>query len=158
VTFDELVAMASPDVKAIFERYVLPGAPLAVSDAAYAAARDTHRPAMQRLFADTFARHGVAAILFPATMTAATHIGRAETVVIRGANVPFATAIARNIAPGSTAGLPGLVLPAGLGRANRLPVGLELDGPSGSDRALLGVGLAIEAALGPLPGPLVSAV
>jgi Asp-tRNA(Asn)/Glu-tRNA(Gln) amidotransferase A subunit family amidase len=54
----------------------------------------------------------------------------------------------RNIAPGSTAGLPGLVLAAGL--AAGLPVGIEIDGPAGSDRKLLGIGLAIEAALGVL--------
>ncbi|MFI4973840.1 MAG: indoleacetamide hydrolase [Caulobacterales bacterium] len=157
VSFDQLMAQVSPDVKAIFERFVVPGAPFAVSDTAYAAARDVHRPAMQRLFADYFSQHGVAAILFPATMTRATVIGQADTVTIAGAEVPFATAIARNIAPGSTAGLPGLILPAGLTREGRLPVGLELDGPAGSDRHLLGVGLAIEAALGPLPAPALAA-
>jgi len=44
--------------------------------------------------------------------------------------------MARNIAPGSTAGLPGLVLPAGM-TANGLPVALEFDGPSGADRRML---------------------
>jgi Asp-tRNA(Asn)/Glu-tRNA(Gln) amidotransferase A subunit family amidase len=33
------------------------------------------------------------------------------------------------------------------------PVGLELDGPVGSDRALLALGLAIEEELGVLPAP-----
>ncbi len=153
VSFEALLAQVSPDVKGVLERFAAPGAPFAVSDAAYAAARDVHRPAMQRLFADYFARQRVAAILFPATMTPATLIGQADTVVIRGAEVPFATAIARNIAPGSTAGLPGLVLPAGLTRDTRLPVGIELDGASGADRDLLGVGMAIEAVLGPLGEP-----
>ena len=32
-----------------------------------------------------------------------------------------------------------------------LPVGLELDGPAGSDRTLLAMGLAMEEVLGPLP-------
>ena len=153
VTLETLMASVSPDVKSLFERFVLPGAPLAVSAAAYGAARDLHRPAMQHLFADGFARFGVAAMLFPTTLTPATLIGQSETVVIGGAEVPFQTAIARNIAPGSTAGLPGLVLPAGLTRDPRLPVGLELDGPAGDDRHLLAVGLALEALLGPLPAP-----
>jgi indoleacetamide hydrolase len=34
-----------------------------------------------------------------------------------------------------------------------LPLGLELDGPVGSDRALLALGLAIEEELGVLPAP-----
>ena len=39
------------------------------------------------------------------------------------------------VVPGSTAGLPGLVLPAGLTHGG-LPVGIEFDGPAASDRAL----------------------
>jgi indoleacetamide hydrolase len=42
------------------------------------------------------------------------------------AAVAFETAVSRNIAPGSTAGLPGLVLPIGL-TANGLPVSMEFD-------------------------------
>ncbi|MGA2842311.1 MAG: amidase, partial [Steroidobacteraceae bacterium] len=51
-----------------------------------------------------------------------------------------------------TAGLPGLVLPAGL-TPGGLPVALEFDGPAGSDRALLSVGMSLERALGALPAP-----
>jgi len=66
--------------------------------------------------------------------------------------IPFAAAVSRNIAPGSTAGIPGLVLPSGL-TATGLPVGIEFDAPAGADRALLGLGLSIERVLGPLPPP-----
>jgi mandelamide amidase len=34
-----------------------------------------------------------------------------------------------------------------------LPVSLEFDGPVGTDRILLGLGLALEAVLGRLPAP-----
>ena len=153
VSFEAMMDAVSPDIKAVFARFVLPGAPFAVSEAAYADARDVHRPALQRLFADHFAQHGVAAMLFPATMTPATLIGEDQTVVIRGTAIPFQTAIARNISPGSTVGLPGLILPAGLTRNTRLPVGFELDGPTGADRSLLGVGLAIQALMPPMPAP-----
>jgi len=34
-----------------------------------------------------------------------------------------------------------------------LPVGLELDGPSGSDRRLLAIGMALDAVFGRLPAP-----
>ncbi len=156
VGFEAMIAAVSPDVKVIWDRFVVPGAPFAMPEAAYLAARDIHRPAMRRLFADHFTGHGVAAILFPATMVPATLIGEDETLDIAGAKVAFQTAISRNISPGSSAGLPGLVLPAGLTRDTRLPVAIELDGPEGADRDLLGVGLAIEALLGPLPAPTLS--
>lgn len=71
---------------------------------------------------------------------------------ISGKKILFETAVARNIAPGSTAGLPGLVLPAGL-TADGLPVALEFDGPVGSDRALLSLGLSVEHVLGSASAP-----
>ena len=61
-------------------------------------------------------------------------------------------ALARNISPGSTAGLPGLVVPTGMTQAG-LPVSMELDGPTGSDRQLLQIGKALEKLLDPLPAP-----
>jgi mandelamide amidase len=66
--------------------------------------------------------------------------------------LPFEVAVARNIAPGSTAGLPGLVLPAGM-TGDGLPVALEFDGPVAGDRALLALGLSLESGLGPLSPP-----
>jgi indoleacetamide hydrolase len=44
------------------------------------------------------------------------------------------------------------VLPAGL-TARGLPVALEFDGPVGSDRGLLTLGLGFEQALGPIAPP-----
>lgn len=73
-------------------------------------------------------------------------------VEVHGRRIPLDEAMARNIAPGSTAGLPGLVLPAGL-TVHGLPVALEFDGPAGSDRRLLELGLALEGVLGRLPPP-----
>ena len=64
---------------------------------------------------------------FPPMRVAAPLIGEETTLQIRGRAVPFEDAVARNIAPGSTAGLPGLVLPAGL-TSGGLPVALEFDG------------------------------
>ncbi len=156
VDFEAMIAAVSPDVKTIWDRFVVPDAPFAIPEATYLAARDIHRPVMRRLFADYFAGHGVAAILFPATMIPAPPIGEDETVDISGVKVDFQTAISRNIAPGSTAGLPGLALPAGVTRDSRLPIAIELDGPEGADRNVLRVGLAIEALLGPLPAPVIS--
>ena len=137
----------------MFRSDVLPGAPNAVTEAAYAAARDVHLPALKRLYRDFFARTQAAAIVFPATMVPPPAIGNDTTVKTSdGRDLPFEVAVARNIGPGSTAGVPGLVLPAGL-TPRGLPVALEFDGPSGADRALLALGLSLERALGPLSPP-----
>ena len=148
LSFNELFAGVSTDVRAVFELIALPGAPHAISDDAYHAACDVHLPALRSLLADWFAKHRVDAMLLPATMVAAVPIGAGDTLRIGEQDVAFTAAVGRNIAPGSTAGLPGLVLPAGL--AAGLPVAVELDGPAGTDRKLLGIGLAIEALLGTL--------
>jgi Asp-tRNA(Asn)/Glu-tRNA(Gln) amidotransferase A subunit family amidase len=152
VSFDEVLAQASADIQETFRNYVLPGAPHFVSEATYAAARDIHLPALRRLYQEYFARTGVAAIVFPTTMIAATPIGEDLTVSIQGRQVRFDVAIARNISPGSTAGVPGLVLPAGL-TASGLPVGIEFDAPAAADRPLLALGASLEQALGPIPPP-----
>jgi mandelamide amidase len=154
LTFEEVVHQASPDIQAIFRSDVLPGGANFVSEEAYAQARDVHLPALRRLYRDYFTRTGVAAIVFPATMAPAPPIGQDVTVDIGERKVPFFTVVGRNIAPGSTAGLPGLVLPAGL-TTTGLPVGIEFDAPTGSDRALLAIGLSLERALGAIPAPRV---
>jgi Asp-tRNA(Asn)/Glu-tRNA(Gln) amidotransferase A subunit family amidase len=152
VDFDTLVAQASPDIQRVFRSDVLPGGVNFVTEAHYAAARDQYLPALRRLYGDYFARTGVAAMIFPATLVAAPRIGEETTVDVGGRPLPFDTAVARNIAPGSTAGLPGLVLPVGLTHTG-LPVAIEFDAPAGADRALLALGLSAERALGTLPAP-----
>ncbi len=152
LTWDEVFAAASPDIQITLRREALPGGTHFPSEASYAAARDRHLPALRRLFRDYFAREGVAAIVFPTTLTPAPRIGADHELELGGRRLPFETAIARNIAPGSTAGLPGLVLPIGLS-AQGLPVSLEFDAASGADRQLLALGLALEKLFGPLPAP-----
>lgn len=146
MNFDEMFAAVSPDVAAIFERFALLGAPNAIPEDYYAITRDVRLPELRELLNGWFVDHRIDAMLFPATMTTATLIGVDQTIRIGGADIAFAKAMGRNIAPGSTAGLPGLVLAAGV--ADGLPVGIELDGPAGSDRKLLAIGVAIETLLG----------
>jgi indoleacetamide hydrolase len=154
VTFDQVVAQASVDIRTDFQQSVLPRGKFFVTDTVYQAARDVHLPKLRKNLQDYFTRTGVAAIVFPATMVPPPPIGQDDEVVIGSTKVPFATAVARNIRAGSTAGLPGLVLPAGL-TSGGLPIALEFDGPAGADRAILGLGLNVERVLGPLPGPKV---
>jgi indoleacetamide hydrolase len=152
VDFDTLVAQASPDIQTVFRSDVLPGGANFVTETAYAEARDRYLPALRDLYREYFARTHVAAMIFPTTLVPAPRIGEEVTIEVRGRPLPFETAVARNIAPGSTAGLPGLVLPVGLTHAG-LPVSIELDAPTGSDRALLALGLSVERVLGHLPAP-----
>ena len=151
VTFDQLIAHASGDIRRDF-RDLLPEGKFFVGDTAYKAARDVHLPKMKETYREYFARTGVAAIVFPTTMIPPPLIGEDVEVTIGGKKVAFETAVARNIAPGSTAGLPGLILPAGIASGG-LPIALELDGPAGSDRSLLALGLSAEHALGAIPAP-----
>jgi indoleacetamide hydrolase len=152
VDFDTLVAQASPDIQTVFRSDVLPGGANFVTETAFAEARDRYLPALRDLYREYFARTHVAAMIFPTTLVPAPRIGEEVTIEVRGRPLPFETAVARNIAPGSTAGLPGLVLPVGLTHAG-LPVSIELDAPTGSDRALLALGLSVERVLGRLPAP-----
>jgi mandelamide amidase len=151
VTFDQLISQASVDIQRDF-RDLLPGGKFFVTEREYQAVRDQHLPKLKDVYRQYFARTGVTAIVFPATMIPPPLIGEDVEVSIGGKKVAFETAVARNIAPGSTAGLPGLVLPAGM-TPGGLPIALEFDGQVGSDRSLLALGLSFERVLGAFPAP-----
>jgi indoleacetamide hydrolase len=153
--FEQLVSQASPGIRDEL-RAVLPGGPDFVSDAAYRVIVERSLPELRRLYHEYFSRTGVAAIVFPATVVPALPIGNEGQVTIRNRRVSLFTALARNITPASTAGIPGLVLPAGL-TSSGLPVSIELDGAVGSDRALLALGMSVAELLGSLPPPHFSA-
>ncbi len=153
VTFEELVNQLSPDILAAWESYVLGGAQTA-TEAQFIAARDQHLPALRDSFKAYFGDNELAAMIFPTTQIPAPPIGDDIETTLNGETVQFVPVISRNISPGSTAGIPGIVIPAGLS-TDGLPVSLELDAPAGSDRELLGIGLAIESVLGHLPPPAV---
>jgi Asp-tRNA(Asn)/Glu-tRNA(Gln) amidotransferase A subunit family amidase len=152
VTFEQLLAMVGENVREPLEARAFPGRRLWVSPEAYAAARDIHRPALQEAFRVYFGRTGVSAIAYPTTLVPAPPIGQDQEVEISGKKLPFRATMSRNIAPGSCAGLPGLVLCAGLTR-DGLPVGVEFDGPAGTDRDLLALGETLESIIGRPPAP-----
>jgi mandelamide amidase len=143
--------IASPDVKGLFASAIVPGAKDAIPEKVYRDAIAT-RPALQRLYADTFRTHGIAALVFPTTPLPAAPVGDDQTTKLNGADVPTFPTFIQNTDPGSNAGIPGLTVPIGRTAAG-LPVGLELDGPAGSDRRLLAIGLSLEALFGRLPAP-----
>ena len=154
ISIAELVSgIASPDVKGTYEGLViprkLPGPDETLVDAkpAYEAAIKTARPALQRLYRETFASNRLDAIVFP-TVPKVAIASNPESSDLAN----FAMYI-QNTDPGSNAGIPGLQIPIALGASSGLPIGMELDGPEGSDRRLLSIGLALEALFGRLPAP-----
>jgi indoleacetamide hydrolase len=143
--------IASPDVKGAF------GAITADAfGAAYQDAITVQRPALQKTYEAYFRDNNLDGILFPTTIAPApaidTEKGSGEMSINGEKPVPTFDSMIRNTDPGSNAGIPGLSLFAGL-TPGGLPVGLEIDGPLGSDAKLLGLGLSIELLLGSAPPP-----
>lgn len=143
--------IASPDVKGLFASSIVPGAKDAIPQKVYLDALAA-RPALQQLYAETFKKYNITALAFPTTPLPAAPIGDDEKTKLNGADVPTFLTFIQNTDPGSNAGIPGLTVPVGRTPAG-LPIGLALDGPTGSDRRLLAIGLALEALFGRLPAP-----
>lgn len=144
--------IASKDVKATYDALVIPRklpGPDGLIDArpVYDKAINESRPALIKHYADTFAKYGIDALIYPSS---------AQVAALQG---PEASALQvflnfiRNLDPNSNAGIPSLGIPAGIGAATGMPVGIQIDGPSGSDRRVLEIGMAIEQVLGRLPPP-----
>ena len=139
-----LEGIGSPDVRGIVASQL---GPEAMPEEVYRRALEVDRPRLQRTYADYFAEQAVEAVLFPTSPVSARPIGEDETIELNGERVPTFPTVIRNTDPGSNAGIPGLSLPAGL-TSTGLPVGMELDGPAGSDERLLAVAAAVEEAIG----------
>jgi Asp-tRNA(Asn)/Glu-tRNA(Gln) amidotransferase A subunit family amidase len=145
--------IASPDVKGTYDGLViprkLPGPDNTLVDARpiYDAAIKTARPALQALYGNIFASNRLDAIAFPTTPRVAIASNPDSSSLEN-----FGLFI-QNTDPGSNAGIPGIQIPIALGASSKLPVGIELDGPAGSDRRLLAIGMALEKVFGRLPAP-----
>ncbi len=145
-----IARIASPDVKSAYETYAI--GPKAPSREAYEIAIKQGRPAFQAMYRNYFRDNNVTAIVFPTTLLPARPIGDDDNVELNGQRVPTFGTYLHNTRPMTTTGIPGLSLPIGR-TASGLPVGLELDAPSGEDRKLLSLGSAIEKLFERLPAP-----
>lgn len=166
VTYDELVAgVAQPAARGMFEA-IGKGASeggMRISEDAYKQAlgeREELRSVVDALFAST----SIDALIAPTTPMPAVPLGvdgAPAEIMLRGRRVPSFPTLCKFVTLGTVAGLPGVTLPCGLappsddpsGRCARLPVGLALDGPVGSDRKLLAVAAAVEGVLGAIEPP-----
>jgi mandelamide amidase len=154
VTIEQVVAgIASKDTKTLFEA----ARDLDISAEKILAARTASRERIGRAYQDLFHKHQLAAIMFPTVPTVAPFIReggdqRDDEIEINGRMQNKNLMLLRNTHATGALGVPGISLPAGLSNQG-LPVGLELDGLSGHDSELLGLGIAVERVLGPLPRP-----
>ncbi|THF62146.1 indoleacetamide hydrolase [Pseudothauera rhizosphaerae] len=146
--------IASPDVKGIYGEFVLerrtfgPGGKPVPARPLYDEAVRHGRPALKAHYRELFARHRLDAFVFPTTPVVAP-VARPEISLPENFHL-----LIQNTEPSASAGLPSIQLPIGLGPATGLPVGMELDGPDGTDRRLLSVGMALEAVLGRIPSAM----
>ena len=101
----------------LFQSFVPEGSPLHVSEAAYDAARNVHLPDAARNVSALVRRYRRGGDGIPDDAHRRNDDRRRSCRHRRQSRLPFSDAISRNIASGSTAGLPGLVLPTGLTRA-----------------------------------------
>jgi indoleacetamide hydrolase len=152
ITLADIAAkVASPDVKRIVDVVVK-------NDLArkYELAIKSYRPQMQAIYARCFAQQRLDAVIFPTVAVSPAIIdpvnGSPQISMNGGRKTDFFPIAIRNTDPGSTAGIPGITVPAGL-TSTGLPVGIALDGPLGSDRKLMGLGMSMESVLGSLPAP-----
>jgi mandelamide amidase len=141
--------VGSPDVRELLGP-ILSGSGMTAEQ--YNEVMTVHRPRYQRAYAEYFAGNRLDGMIFPTTALPARPIGQDSTVELNGAQVPTFGTFARNTAPASGAGIPGLSIPAGLTDSG-LPVGLEIDAPVNSDRRLLSIGVAMQVVLPPPPSP-----
>lgn len=143
-------AIASRDVKGIVDHVAAGRGPDAKAYAdALAAVRDRLRPAWARAYGE----HRVDALLLPTTPVPAARIGEDDGIRMDGREWPTFATYVRHCGPASVLGLPSVSLPAGwvAEQGDRLPVGLMLDGPRGSDRRLLAIAMALQPLLPPVP-------
>ena len=146
VSFEQMAAQLGPDLAALFS---MPLPPREAYDAMLAQRTKTNQ-ALRAFFAD----QRLDVLAFPPAMIPPSRMDEDGSMTVRGEVLPMTTTMGRNVSLSSCASLASLVLPAGLTAAG-LPIGLELDAPSGNDRRLLGLGIAAQRALGPVAPPRV---
>ncbi|WP_144156486.1 amidase family protein [Paraburkholderia sp. BCC1885] len=152
VSFDEIYAELRSDIKDVWDQFVLPGSSGFLSSAAYTTALSVDLVELRRRFDGVFVQSGAEAFIFPTTPCTAPSIEQQSAFTIAGKDVNQ-LALAKNTVPTSAAGLPGISIPMGL-TSERLPIGLEIDGARGHDRALLDLARRVQATIGVLPASL----
>jgi indoleacetamide hydrolase len=150
VTFEQIYDGLEPHIKNNWTQRVLPTGANYTPEAAYQAMLQNDRPEIQRRYADLVFAHADA-LVFPTTLCPAPLIAEQWQYSVAGKRVTDVF-LSRNTFPASCAGLPGISIPMGL-VGSGLPVGLEIDARSGSDRTLLQLARRVEDVIGPVRAP-----
>ena len=127
----------------------------AVSEDVYTHAITTIRPAIQQSYANVFSENNIQALLFSATLLQPNKISELGTSTIRGKKTSYLLASSHNVQPASIGGSPGLTVAASL-TGSGLPAAIGFDGPIGSDRDLLAIGMAYENIRPIMPSPVLA--
>lgn len=150
-SFNEIYEGLGQNVKVFWSDGVVAEGPNYVSKEMHLTALNIQRVKLQRRYSEAYASNRIDAMILPTTPTVAPLIDEQVPFVIAG-QVVDRVLLAKNAWPSSCAGLPGISLPIGLSAAG-LPIGMEIDGPSNSDQAVLDIAARVSAIIGQLPGP-----
>lgn len=133
--------IVSPDVKELVNAAIDRN----ITESVYREAVDKYRPLLKKIYSAHFSEHNLDAIIYPTVPLLARPIaGSLDTVELNGQQLPVFATYIRNTDPSSNAGIPSLAIPLALS-ATDLSIGIEIDGPEGSDQYLLALGAEIEA-------------
>ena len=153
VRFEDLIAQVTASGMGERLKQLMEGE--AVSEDVYTHAITTIRPAIQQSYANVFSENNIQALLFPATLLQPNKISELGTSTIRGKKTSYLLASSHNVQPASIGGSPGLTVAASL-TGSGLPAAIGFDGPIGSDRDLLAIGMAYEKIRPIMPSPVLA--
>ena len=135
--------IASPDVKNLVSMAVNED----VTELAYREVIEQYCPQLKKIYCDYFSDYNLDAIIYPTVPLVARPIaGSLDAIELNGQQLPTFPTYIRNTDPSSNAGIPSLTIPLALSAAG-LSIGIEIDGPEGSDKSLLALGAEIEAVI-----------
>jgi indoleacetamide hydrolase len=109
-----------------------------------------------RAYEDVFHSNGIDAIAVPTVPVPAIALNPEDPtglwmIEVNGKTMSVGNVLARGTFLAPRVGAPSLTLPVGLSQG--LPIGLQLDALPGADSKLLGIGMAVEEVIGPIPAP-----
>lgn len=135
--------ISSPDVAGIFR--AMP-AIAAETAALFHAAAPIGRNSLQARYGALFSLYDIDLVVAPTVPVQPPLIGEDDTMLVEGRQHAVFPTITRNCAMATLTGSPSLAMPLGLDR-DWFPLSMMLEGPIGSDRRLLTLGLRLETAL-----------